>query len=131
MRINPLLMEKIQESLSSVLPITAIVLLLSISVVPLTVGTLVLFLFGAGLLIVGVGMFTMGVDMSMTPMGSAIGVAMSRSKRRAVPLAVAFVLGMLITIAEPDLTVLAQQVPALILCCAHRAYRRYFLQIRQ
>lgn len=113
MRINPLLMEKIQESLSSVLPITAIVLLLSISVVPLTVGTLVLFLFGAGLLIVGVGMFTMGVDMSMTPMGSAIGVAMSRSKRRAVPLAVAFVLGMLITIAEPDLTVLAQQVPAI------------------
>lgn len=113
MRINPLLMEKIRESLSSVLPITAIVLLLSISIVPLTPGTLVLFLFGSVMLIVGVGMFTMGVDMSMTPMGNAIGVTMSRAKHMAVPLTVAFVLGLLVTIAEPDLTVLAQQVPAI------------------
>jgi len=112
-RINPLLKEKISESLSSVLPITAIVLLLSISIVPLTPGTLVLFLFGALMLIVGVGMFTLGVDMSMTPMGSAIGEAMSRAKHKSIPLLLAFVLGMLITVAEPDLTVLAGQVPAI------------------
>ncbi len=113
MRINPQLLEKIRESLSSVLPITAIVMVLSVTIVPLTPGVLVLFLFGAFLLIVGVGMFTWGVDMSMTPMGSAIGVTMSRAKHMAVPLIVAFVLGMLITVAEPDLTVLAQQVPAI------------------
>ncbi len=113
MRINPQLLEKIKESLSSVLPITAIVMILSITIVPLTPGVLVLFLFGSFLLIVGVGMFTMGVDISMTPMGNAIGVTMSRARHRAVPLAVAFVLGMLITVAEPDLTVLAQQVPAI------------------
>ena len=113
MRINPQLMEKIKESLSSVLPITAIVLALSITIVPLTPGVLVLFLFGSFLLIVGVGMFTLGVDMSMTPMGNAIGVTMSRARRRILPLAVAFLLGMLITVAEPDLTVLAQQVPAI------------------
>lgn len=113
MRINPQLMEKIRESLSSVLPITAIVLVLSVTIVPLTPGVLVLFLFGAFLLIVGVGMFTMGVDMSMTPMGSAIGVTMSRAKHWALPLAAAFLLGMLITVAEPDLTVLAGQVPAI------------------
>lgn len=113
MRINPQLMEKIKESLSSVLPITAIVLALSITIVPLTPGVLVLFLFGSFLLIVGVGMFTLGVDMSMTPMGSAIGVTMSRAKRRFLPLAAAFLLGMLITVAEPDLTVLAGQVPAI------------------
>lgn len=113
MRINPQLLEKIKESLSSVLPITAIVLLLSITIVPLTPGALVLFLFGSLLLIVGVGMFTLGVDMSMTPMGSGIGVYMSRARHMAVPLAVAFVLGMLITVAEPDLTVLAEQVPAI------------------
>ncbi len=112
-RINPQLMEKIKESLSSVLPITAIVLLLSISIVPLTPGTLVLFLFGALLLIVGVGIFTLGVDMSMTPMGSGIGVYMSKSKHRGIPLAIALVLGVLITVAEPDLQVLAQQVPAI------------------
>jgi hypothetical protein len=112
-RINPQLMEKIKESLSSVLPITAIVLALSITIVPLTPGVLVLFLFGSFLLIVGVGMFTLGVDMSMTPMGNAIGVTMSRAKRRLLPLAAAFLLGMLITVAEPDLTVLAGQVPAI------------------
>ena len=59
-RINPLLLEKIKESLSSVLPITAIVLALSVSIVPLTTGALVLFLFGALLLIAGVGVFTLG-----------------------------------------------------------------------
>ena len=85
-------MEKIKESLSSVLPITAIVLALSITIVPLTPGVLVLFLFGSFLLIVGVGMFTLGVDMSMTPMGSAIGVTMSRARRRILPLAAAFLL---------------------------------------
>ena len=113
MRINPLLLEKIKESLSSVLPITAIVLALSVSIVPLTTGALVLFLFGALLLIAGVGVFTLGVDMSMTPMGSAIGMYMSRARHRSIPLAVAFVLGLLITVAEPDLTVLAEQVPAI------------------
>ncbi|MDE6108168.1 MAG: DUF1538 domain-containing protein, partial [Oscillospiraceae bacterium] len=113
MRINPQLLEKIRESLSSVLPITAIVLLLSITIVPLTTGALVLFLFGAAQLIVGVGLFTLGVDMSMTPMGNGIGVYMSRARHMALPLIIAFVLGLLITVAEPDLTVLAQQVPAI------------------
>ena len=113
MRINPQLLEKIRESLSSVLPITAIVLLLSVTLVPLTPGALVLFLFGSLLLIVGVGVFTLGVDMSMTPMGGGIGAYMSRARHMSVPLLTAFALGMLITIAEPDLTVLAQQVPAI------------------
>lgn len=113
MRVNPQLLEKIKESLSSVLPITAIVLLLSVTIVPLTPGALVLFLFGSLLLIVGVGIFTLGVDMSMTPMGSGIGAYMSRCRHVAIPLAIAFVLGMLITVAEPDLTVLAGQVPAI------------------
>lgn len=112
-RINPQLLEKIKESLASVLPITAIVLALSITIVPLTPGALVLFLFGSLMLIVGVGVFTLGVDMSMTPMGSGIGVYMSRARHMAIPLAVAFVLGLLITVAEPDLTVLAGQVPAI------------------
>lgn len=113
MRINPQLLEKIRESLTSVLPITAIVLVLSVSVTPLTTGALVLFFFGALLLIVGIGVFTLGVDMSMTPMGSAMGASMSRARHAAGPLAVALVLGVLITVAEPDLQVLAQQVPAI------------------
>ena len=63
-RLNKQLKEKNKESLSSVLPITAIVFLLSISIAPLDPGTLVLFLFGAILLIGGMGFFTLGVDMS-------------------------------------------------------------------
>lgn len=113
MQFNRQLIEKIKESLSSVLPITAIVLLLSVSLAPLTTGAMVLFLFGALALIVGLGVFTLGVDMSMTPMGNGIGVSLSRSKNRALPLALAFLLGLIVTLAEPDLQVLATQVPAI------------------
>lgn len=108
---NQLLKEKIFESLASVLPITAIVLVLSVTIAPLEPGTFVLFLFGAVMLIVGMGLFTLGVDMSMLPMGEGIGVQMSRAKRIGLPLVACLVLGALITIAEPDLQVLAEQVP--------------------
>ncbi len=108
---NKLLAEKITESLAAVLPITAIVLIISITIAPLTPGTLVLFLFGALLLVFGMGLFTLGVDMSMIPMGDGIGVRISKSKRVWLSLAVCFALGVIITIAEPDLQVLAEQLP--------------------
>lgn len=113
MHFNKQLKEKTLESMASVLPITAIVLLLSITIAPLEPGTLVLFLFGAVLLVIGMGFFTLGVDMSMIPMGEGIGLEISRSKRLIVPVLVYFVLGVLSTVAEPDLTVLANQVPAI------------------
>lgn len=112
MRHNELLREKVVESVTSVLPITIIVLLLSITIAPLTPGTLTLFLFGALLLIVGMGFFTLGVDMSMIPMGEGIGVELSKAKKIGIPIIVCFILGIIITIAEPDLQVLARQVPA-------------------
>ena len=112
MRHNQLLFEKIRESLASVLPITAIVLAISVTAAPLTPGTMVLFLFGALLLVVGMGLFTLGVDMSMIPMGDGIGVQISRAKRVGVPLLVCFVLGAVVTMAEPDLQVLAEQLPS-------------------
>ena len=99
--------------MASVLPITAIVLLLSITVAPLDSAVLVLFLFGAVLLVGGMGLFTMGVDMSMIPMGEVVGVTMSRSKFFLLPVAGYFLLGVLSTVAEPDLQVLAEQVPAI------------------
>ena len=80
MRLNKQLTEKIQESMASVLPITAIVFLLSISIAPLDPGTLVLFLFGAILLVGGMGLFTLGVDMSMIPMGEGVGVVLSKHR---------------------------------------------------
>ena len=77
---NIRLKEKIMESLASVLPLTAIVFILSITLLPLSSGALVLFLFGAVMLIIGMGFFTMGADMSMMPMGEGIGMEMSRTK---------------------------------------------------
>ena len=113
LHLNRQFAEKIQESMASVLPITAIVFLLSITIAPLEPGTLVLFLFGAVLLVIGMGFFTLGVDMSMLPMGEGVGAVLSSKKKLLVPVVLYFVLGVLSTMAEPDLTVLANQISAI------------------
>ena len=113
MHMKKLLFEKIMESLSSVLPITAIVLFLSITITPISSGTLVLFLFGAVLLVFGMGLFTLGADLAMTPMGEGMGIEMSKSKKARYPILIGFLFGIIITLAEPDLQVLAEQVPAI------------------
>ena len=110
---NEKLKEKIKESLSSVLPITVIVLLLSITLVPLEVGTLTLFLTGAVLLIVGIGLFQLGAEMAMTPLGQGVGSKLSKGKRIFPIILICFVMGAIITIAEPDLQVLANQVASI------------------
>ncbi len=107
------LMKVLKESLQSVLPIFAIVLLLSITFAPLESGVLVMFLFGTLLLIVGMGFFTVGSGISMEPLGEGIGSTLAKVRNIKIPLIVCFVLGVLITIAEPDLTVLAEQVPSI------------------
>ncbi len=103
----------IKESLQSVLPIFAIVLLLSVTFAPMESGVLVMFLFGTLLLIVGMGFFTVGSEISMQPLGEGIGVTVGKMKNIKIPIIICFVLGVLITIAEPDLTVLAEQVPSI------------------
>ena len=110
---NEKLKEKIQESLSSVLPITVIVLLLSITLVPMEIGTLALFLTGAVLLIVGMGFFQLGAEMSMTALGQSVGARLIKSKSIILIVLVSFVMGAIITIAEPDLQVLANQVASI------------------
>ena len=107
------LMKVLKEAIQSVLPIFAIVLLLSVSVAPMESGVLVMFLFGTLLLIVGMGFFTIGSGISMEPLGEGIGATLGSSKKLGIPLILCFVLGVLITIAEPDLTVLAEQVPSI------------------
>ena len=110
---NEKLKEKIRESLSSVLPITLIVLFLSVTLAPMEVGTLVLFLTGAVLLIIGMGFFQLGAEMAMTPLGQGVGGSLIRSGRIPLVLLVSFVMGVIITIAEPDLQVLANQVASI------------------
>lgn len=111
--VNEKLKEKIKESLSSVLPITVIVLLLSVTLVPMEIGTLALFLTGAVLLIVGMGFFQLGAEMTMTPLGQSVGSHVIKSNKIWFILAVSFVMGVFITIAEPDLQVLANQVASI------------------
>ena len=77
---NEKLKEKIRESLSSVLPITMIVLILSMTLVPMEISTLVLFLTGGVLLIVGMGFFQLGAEMAMTPLGQGVGGRLVKSK---------------------------------------------------
>ena len=66
------------------------------------------------MLILGIGLFNLGADLAMTPMGTHVGAGLSRQKKLWLLLAVCFVLGMLITVAEPDLQVLANQVSAVM-----------------
>jgi hypothetical protein len=110
---NKILQEKIKEAFTSVLPITAIVLIASVILAPMPSGTILMFLVGAALLIIGMGFFTLGADMAMMPMGEGIGIALTRTKKLLVILPVSFVMGFIVTIAEPDLQVLAGQVPSI------------------
>ena len=109
------LREKIVEALLSTLPITAIVYVLAMTPwFHFTVTELIAFTVGAVLLVVGIGLFSLGADVAMTPMGAHVGAGLSRQKKLSLLLIVCFVLGMLITIAEPDLQVLAKQVSAVM-----------------
>lgn len=106
------LREKLDETLKAVLPIIGIVLVLCFTIAPLEPGILLAFLLGAVLLIVGMMFFTLGVDMSMTPIGENVGTCMTRTKKLWVMVLLSFILGFIVTISEPDLQVLAEQVPA-------------------
>ena len=106
-----ILYEKLKESLSSVLPITAIVFVLCFTVVPVPTDILISFIIGAIMLILGMGLFTLGTDLAMTPIGSEVGSAITRSRKLWFIALISLVVGIIITIAEPDLQVLAEQVP--------------------
>ncbi len=103
--------DKCRESLKSVLPITLLVFCLCFWVVPVPLSALMAFVFGAALLVVGMGLFTLGTDIAMTPIGEHVGAALTRSRKLWLIALLGFVVGMLITLSEPDLQVLAEQVP--------------------
>lgn len=104
--------DKLLESFTSILPIALIVLVLCVAFVPLETGTFVLFLIGVFLLIVGLGGFMLGADLSMLVIGEKIGATMTHSRKIWLIAFLSFVIGIIVTIAEPDLQILAEQVPA-------------------
>ncbi len=106
---------KIVEALMSALPVTAIVYLLALTpLFSFTTVELLTFTIGAVLLVLGIGLFSLGADLAMTPMGTHVGSGLSKQKKLGLLLGVCFVLGVLITVAEPDLQVLANQVKAVM-----------------
>lgn len=104
------LIAKLKEALISVLPITLIVLAISLTIVPLSTSLILQFIISACVLILGLGLFTLGADLAMLPIGQKIGSFLSKKNVIWLLLLSAFILGIIITIAEPDLSVLANQV---------------------
>ena len=129
---NQKLKEKITESLSSVLPVTCIVLILGITITPIPLDPLMLFLAGAAFLIIGMGFFTLGVDMAMMPIGEKVGAQLAKAKKLPVIVIACVIIGAMVTVAEPDLQVLARQTPAvpdMVLILAVAAGVGFFLAL--
>ena len=110
---NTILAEKIRESLSSVLPVTSIVLLLLVTVFPVPAAMLLAFILGAVMMIVGMGLFTLGAESSMSPIGEYMGSAMTKTRNLLLVIFTSLFLGILITVSEPDLQVLANQIASI------------------
>ena len=101
---------KFHESLTSILPIAAIVMALSVTLTPLSPGVFLMFLLGVLCLIAGLAIFTMGAEMSMQTLGSKLGASLGSSGKIWLIALISFVIGILVTISEPDLQILADQV---------------------
>ena len=109
------LLKKLSESTVSVLPVTAIVLILNFTpLISFSLTETVVFVCCAAALIVGMALFNLGADIAMTPMGEQIGSGLSKSGKFKTLLFICLVMGVFITIAEPDLSVLATQVQDII-----------------
>ena len=105
------LLEKLKEAAASVLPISLIVLAICFVLVPVDTGLMLSFVLATAMLILGMGLFTLGAEMSMSKIGNYMGAKLTKSRRLGLILIVSFLLGVAITVAEPDLQVLAANVP--------------------
>lgn len=102
--------QKIKEAFSSVLPISIIVLILAVTVAPVDTDVMLAFLLGVVFTVVGMGLFTLGADTAMTPIGEYVGMSVVKTKKMWIIVPVFFIMGVLITVSEPDLQVLAGQL---------------------
>ncbi|MBQ3176371.1 MAG: DUF1538 domain-containing protein [Clostridia bacterium] len=101
------------ESLKSVLPVTVVVLLLCFSLTPVSGGMLMTYLAGTVMVVLGMGLFTLGAETAMTPMGEYVGAQMTRSRKLWNIICISLFVGIMITISEPDLQILANQFPTI------------------
>ena len=101
------IIEKIREALQSVLPIALIILLFSFTICPLPNDIFIAFVVGTCLLVVGLGLFSLGAELSMERIGAHVGANLTRSRKIPIIAIISLIVGVLITISEPDLHVLA------------------------
>jgi hypothetical protein len=104
------LVTKLKEVIFSVLPITIIVMILNFTIVPLDVSLIVRFLIGAAVIIIGLSIFLFGVDIGISAIGNVIGSTITKTNKLWIVVVAGLVLGFFISIAEPDLHILAGQV---------------------
>src|SRR5699024_10956589 len=103
-------MEELKEVIFAVLPITIIVLILNFTVAPIGANLVWRFIIGAIFIIFGLAIFLFGADIGIQPIGSLMGSSITKRKKLWIMIFFGFILGFLISIAEPDLQVLARQV---------------------
>ncbi len=123
---------KLKEALISVLPITIMILLLNFTLVKMPLINVFAFIIGFVFLVLGITLFSLGADISMIQMGSKLGNKLITKKKLWLLLLTSFLIGFLITIAEPDLMVLANKFTSInkwILICSVGAGVGLFLMI--
>ncbi len=106
-------MKKMSEAIAAICPIMAVVVLLSLTIAPMPTGVLLAFLFGGAVMIVGMMFFSLGAELAMETMGEQLGTSITKTRKLWLILALGFLLGVLITISEPDLQVLANQISSI------------------
>lgn len=102
--------EKLQEVLLSVIPIALIVIVLNFTLVPLDSQLFLRFIIGTVFIILGLVFFLIGVDLGITPLGNLVGTTIAKSNKILIIIVSGLVLGFFVSIAEPGLIVLSNQV---------------------
>lgn len=105
-----MIISKFKEVLFSVLPITVLVLILNFTISPIDTSLIIRFLIGSLLVVLGLTVFLLGVDIGITPLGNLTGTSLAKTNKLWIVLIAGLILGFFISIAEPGLMVLANQV---------------------
>ena len=111
--VKDILKEKISEVVKAILPVVAIVLILSVTVVPMPTHVVMVFFYSCILLMIGMVLFTIGAEQAMAPMGQHVGARLTKTRKLWLILLLGLLLGFMVTFSEPDLQVLANQVQSI------------------
>ena len=104
------MLKNLKEVVIAILPMTLLIVILTFIFALLDSDEMISFLFGAGIMMIGMTLFLFGADYSMMEVGRLVGKYMIKKKSLTILIALGFMIGIVITIAEPSVQVLGQQV---------------------